>query len=883
MLSFDKSASSKTSILCSKPERIARVHATLANTVEDELQICARRVFKNEPIQHENTYDEIKESQFPNLQKYYTFLEKQPDYYYNSEEVFADDLKPVTEFTPKYEEIIGEFTVDESNAKNRIGVNLYKYSIFKNSPEPENIDILNPNCNITNGEEWLSTPVKKYYSEDEISEDCSYFGKRGIVDIFYKSDYLSAKTKVSLFFNVDEQNFDRKLKSSANYTNVLPLGVNFSVLQNDPNATYWCITLNGFIHKEEDVEWADFITENVEDYCKHSLYRNRKLPCVLIPYIPLQSDVLKVRNTDYYIPKDMNMMVKYTYKDSSNPEIITSTVELVPSPINEMKYLRYFVLDLKDSINVSISVYGVGKTQTIYLNNSFSPGGDKLILKDLETDVNIPREKMVTQNIDDLLECYFPHPMFKDANKMRQFFKSILSTNDALDNILTRSGHFVDDTVNYKTCYITNLLSLLTSLNEDVSSYEFGDFGGVYELRDFARLLSMNYSDLVGNIYSKDYDLYVDDTYKGSNLGFKIKIDKKLTIDTTTGAVLFETDKGIENYQLVVIDDHTKDARIVNLSSYCIHEWENIKDKETVEIEIGKDYKKFWGWNLLLPEQYQHYIENDSEIEYLDELEEKRRIIDNHYTFYLFDEYTDKKFLNNFIRDVDITNYGTRTENEFHELWFDKWGIPYDSIYKIINQSLSLSRVGESEYDTDGQDSFFNDAPCTVSFSMKFTQMTEVHILNDIISKYIYCSDEQTTKNALLNDLKNNFNNKLKIEWGDGTKLNKTVPNLVENDYKHTFEKGEYLITVSMSEDMWVDVATTQVTNNGVEIDGDKIRHISTYYGLIAKSQNEDGSISNYVFLPPRINGTVCQHEEPEPPVPEDEKFPLTVYTLVIK
>ena len=104
MLSFDQKASSKTTIKCSRPERIARVHATLANTVKDELQICARRVFKNEPIEHENTYDEIKEKQFPNLQKYYTFLERQSDYYYATDEIYADSLKPVNEFTPKYEE-----------------------------------------------------------------------------------------------------------------------------------------------------------------------------------------------------------------------------------------------------------------------------------------------------------------------------------------------------------------------------------------------------------------------------------------------------------------------------------------------------------------------------------------------------------------------------------------------------------------------------------------------------------------------------------------------------------------------------------------------------------------------------------------------------------
>ena len=113
------------------------------------------------------------------------------------------------------------------------------------------------------------------------------------------------------------------------------------------------------------------------------------------------------------------------------------------------------------------------------------------------------------------------------------------------------------DNIDLKNCLI-----LFASLNKNVSSYEFGDFGGVYELRDFARLLSMNYSDLVGNIYSKEYDLYVDDTYKGKNLGKKIKIDEKIRIDTKTGAVVLYDGKSKEykHYQIVIIDDHTKDA-----------------------------------------------------------------------------------------------------------------------------------------------------------------------------------------------------------------------------------------------------------------------------------------------------------------------------------
>lgn len=864
MLSFDQKASSKTAIKCSKPERIARVHATLANTVKDELLVCARRVFKNEPTYHENTYWEIRNSEFPNLQKYYAFLEKKSDYYYGTEDVYADELVPVTAYTPKYDEIIGEFVANETNGKSTIGVKLYKYSIFKKSPEQENIDILDPNCDITKGEQWLSTPVKKVYESSEFSDDCTVFGKRGIIDVFYKSDYISAKTKISLFFNVEGQDFDRNLKSSVNYTNVLPLGLNFSVLQNNPKDAYWCITLNGFIHKPEDKSWEEFSQESIEDYCKHSLFKNRKLPCVLIPYIPLESDVLKVKDSDYYIPKDLSMMVKCTTAGGTDSEVL-----LVPSKINELKYLRYFLLDLKSTINAAIEVYGTGKDFGIYINDTFSKNGDKLTLRDLN-DIIVPKEKMIHQDIDALIECYFPHPMFKDTPMMKSFFKSILETNEAFDNILTRSGHFVDDTVHYKTSYIHNLLSLLISLNEDISSYEWGDFTGVYELRDFTRLLSMNYSDLVGNIYSKEYDFYVDDSYKGVNLGNKIKIGETIKINKEGSIIAdaHETYDADDKTQLVVIDDYTGNARIINFSSYVIHEWDKIKDSDEIEIKIGRDYNVFWNWNLLIPNQYKELTLKYPLTE--EEITEKERAIDNHYTFYIFDETKNKRYINNFIRESDVINAGG--EDDFHDKWFDKWGIPYDSLYKIIDQSLSLNSVGENDED-EQSGRYFTDTPYSITLSMKFSENnTKVDIV-DIFSKYIYCAEYETVANKMLADIKGVFNARVKIDWGDTTKTSvyiKELPELIDA-MKHTYtEKGEYLISVSLTGSLWDDEGGTMVTNNGEIIDAEIIKHISTYYGLVAESQNQDGSITNLVFLPNKESKQ------------EDEMFPLTIYTLEI-
>lgn len=833
MLSFNEELSSKATIKCSKPERIARVQATLSNTVAEEFQICAKRVFYYEPEEHENTYEEIKEKEFPNLQKYYTFLERQSDFYYNSETVYCDDLVPVTKYTPKYENIIGEFIITEDK---NIGVNLYQFLKFKNSEKPKPLKILSPSCKIVEREVWQNVEVKPYYNISELNEDCWFFGRRAFTDIFYKSDYITVETKISLFFNIEEQKFDRKLLTSTNYTNIPPLGLHFSVIGNIPNEVRNCLTLNGFIHKAEELPWDEFDKYHIEDYCRHSLYRNRKLPCILIPYIPLTGDEFVIKGNEYYIPKDITMSCDYMPVPHPTAEGDESNILIVHSDINKMQYLKYFILDLKDYVDISIKVYGTGNETNLYINNGFIAGGDDppyLVLQDLN-ELVIPREKLVQQNIDALIECYFPHPMFKEADVMKSFFRSILANNGALDNILTRSAHFIDDTVNYKTSYISNLLSLLLSLNEDVKSYEFGDFGGVYELRDFARLLSMNTSDLIGNVYTKQYDLYADDTYKGKNLGNKIRIEDIIEIDKNGSVVA----AGIHAYdpadktQIVIIDDYTNEPRIANFSKYAIEtmdQWEG----ETKSLSIGEDYENFWGWNLLLPDSYS----------------DKSEIIDNHYSFYIFKDISDKKYINNFIREEDIVA-NTSQSQSFYEKWIDEWGLPYDSIFKIIDTSLALTKVGEYKGEIEDEDSF-NISKSKIAFYMEISDMLVINVI-DILQKYI----APITENDIVIDVNANYDGKLHIEWGDGDITEEQIdPARITTQMSHLYKpsnaKEKYLITVFLSKDIW-------------EKD-----EIYGKYKLVAKSQNSDNSIDNKAFI----------ENEKEPQLQDK---PLTVYTLSV-
>lgn len=842
MISFDKDKSSVSEIKCSKPELIAKIQATLANTVEEDLKVCAKRVFQYKQLAHENTYDEVKEKQFPHLHKYYTFLEKKPNYYIDTLISAEDKLEPTDKYTLDYHVILGEFIVKEQDGKNILDVNLYKFEEFKNMPTQPDLLMLDPWCDISEGETWISKKVNRFYNQKEINEDVVLFGKRAIEEIYYKSDYPSPNTTISLFFDIDEQLYDRDLKKSVNYTNIPPLGLTFKVAKNSKEDVRWCITLNGFIHKSDDISWDEFSNNFFDDYSENALFMNKKIPCVLIPYIPLFStEDLLLNNSQYYIPKDISFLSEY--KSIGERELEeNSYIELLKSEISDENYIRYFILNLKDYINIAITLYfGVGEENK------------KEILIDKElTDLDsvlVPREKTVKQNIDDLLNCYFPHPAFTNAGKMKTFFKSILNYNNVLDNILTRSYHFVDDTINYKTAYISNLLSLLTSMDEDVSSYEIGDFGSVYELRDFTRLLSMNHSDLVGNVYTKNYDFVVNDSYKGENLDKKLKIGDEIYVNKY-GEVVRAGNKiygDTDGRRMLMIDDHNGESKIIDFSTYVIHNIDNIEDDEwPIKLKIGDNYKKYWSWNIQLPAQYNYLIADDSDDLSDKDLEDKNRVIDNHYTFWIIKENdpTELRYLNNFIRDEDLqARKDLKDDFSDFDVWNAEWGVTYKCLMKIIHNALGSDYIKYEESDDN-----FNTNKQKISLSIRTDNSNAVFDLFNAIKTYI---SPGVNAQQLISDIKLNAKS-LSVDWGDGSSTSIATKNIFISTIEglnHKYDKpGDYLISINISSDIW----------------GDTISENNT---CIAKSSHN--YIESMIYIP---NSTEAGDDKP-----------LAIYTLVMK
>jgi len=87
-------------------------------------------------------------------------------------------------------------------------------------------------------------------------------------------------------------------------------------------------------------------------------------------------------------------------------------------------------------------------------------------------------------------------------------FEAVLG-NGFLNDILTSSDNFLDNTSNVKRCYLSNLISTLQMMGEDVTLFEKGAFEGINDLKNFVRFLSMNHTELIGHKVNKELDIRV--------------------------------------------------------------------------------------------------------------------------------------------------------------------------------------------------------------------------------------------------------------------------------------------------------------------------------------------------------------------------------------
>ena len=248
-------------------------------------------------------------------------------------------------------------------------------------------------------------------------------------------------------------------------------------------------------------------------------------------------------------------------------------------------------------------------------------------------------------------------------------------------------------------------------MGDEVTEYEYTNLDGINDLKEFARLLSMNHSDLVGHTREEEWDITINKDNKGKNVGEVISLDTELYLENKKdyevgekdyyGKILKVKPQGGEEItvkydggvDLIVHDKYTNDTKMVNFRTY-------LSKNETNVIKIS-EYQSDWGWNLLLPENFDilnkkiEEFENkknnsnysSSQIAYFENevkrlKQKKHDLIDGYYDFYLLNPKKNKYRIGNFLNDSEITE-----EIESVEGWESEWGIAHDILMKILTKN----------------------------------------------------------------------------------------------------------------------------------------------------------------------------------------------------
>ena len=757
MLRFDKSCT-KTSIKCSKIERIARIESLISNNVDKELNVSVKRIFSKE--EHESnykeigrSYDDIPKNDFFHMEQYWCSLKNTQTLFYNSNQIYTSELTPSDLYTPRYNKLYCKFFYDEKNKESApIGLSFYQVIPYKKIDDNlKKITVTNPYTTITDRQTRKTYDITQVYTEDQLPEGVTYCGMRGWVDIFYKNDYIGNPNTLSIVHDIENENITGELQSSSNYLNINPLGLTFGIAKNDKDDIRIGVSSSGFLKPVEDGAKLSDSEIFVDQHLRNSLYKGIDLNCYIFPYVIYDDTDVKIMNDTYYVPKDVVLGLSHSLQtDEKYGKASEVNVNPAPEPIYPWMYSIPLILNNYIDIIFNVST-NRSKSFAIRLT-------EKPLLNPLS--VNIPHEKSAHIDVDRLLDVYMIHPMFKDKPNLRALMKSYVG--GFVEKIITEGNNFLDNTANVRTCYLSNLLSTLKMMGQDVTEFEYSSLEGINDLKKFARILSINHSDLVGHVVNVDYDITINKDNKGANVGDCIDLDNIITLVTSKpaddqpgkkdnygkiqyvqiGSIKHQVNV-IGGVDLIVHDKYTNDTKIVNFRSY-------LKNGGKSTMTIG-EYEPFWDWNLLLPDgfmslkekidEYQKRADNvgySSEQRNFYKTEIKRlqntrkELIRSYYDFYLLNPNKGDLRIGNFLREEDITEKIDSTAE-----WESIWGITHDILMKIMleNGGLMNNRDGGRDYDGDDtwKSVYINLSKSFSKGEVQVTGCDEISLYGDVI------------------------------------------------------------------------------------------------------------------------------------------------------
>ena len=693
-LNIDKSW--KDSISCCKNNNLGKIQVTISNNISSEPRVSAIRRWK-EGDTKEPSYFDISPNIYYHRDKYYTFLEKQEVRSIGSidSNFIQSFLRPVTSYKPEYIEIYGYFSY---NSK----VELNAYIIGnKDIISQLELDMINPSDKATKvlTSERAKINIININDKKNLPAQATLIGKVAIIDIWYKNDFVGKSDDLVFEFDKDTFKFKNEPASSDFYLNIPPLGKTVYIgFENNEKNLIQALTSNGLFNSEYIFNSDKRFNINsesalkIENHLIYNLYLDYEIEVYNSYFILNDSlengdktyNLYKQHRLLYELKSDtpdnlkLNQIGVYGDSDSGESESDDSNsyIDLYHiKPISERGFrLQY------EANNKTINFLSCNKITSL----------EKLVL---------PSEKQSGVDAKKVLETYMQHPMYDDTPNLKIFLDDIFNRNNMLSYITTKGLNILNDNVNYKTCYLNKFLSILEMMDEPATYFDMSSFDKINDLKELVRILTMNYSDLFGNVLSNEFDIRIGYTYKGYNVGEQLEPDDIYLCEIITDEdgssrpgdiVAIRRGKKIlplstKTPYLVLKDDFSFETSLVGFVGVTPSSIETFEDQteewkakhewtELYAFDLN-DYNKSWGWVLNLPEEF---ATKDN----------KPLFIDAYYSLYLFNPNTPQIRKYNFLSENTIPKVDGKQISV--EDWNDDYGFAYDCLMKILTYNLNL-------------------------------------------------------------------------------------------------------------------------------------------------------------------------------------------------
>lgn len=664
----------KKSFIC-KNNKLGSLGISLSYDILSSPKITPIRSWDNG--KDEVHYKDCKKNRNYHLSKYYTFLEEDESYSIDRE-VSTTILRPTESYTPHYFNIYGKVIKKEENGT--VCVDAY----------------ISNEALVYNDFKWFKpysfsdTLIKNDDFEIKVISDLAtlpagydIIGQLGIVNIWYRNDYYKENATNRLLFEIDKSTIETL--SSQDFltesSNIPPLGISTILHKPDLSdanirrgltSTGLWRSNNMKHHNNKNINFS------IEEYVYNNFYKDYTISAYYSYFI--KNDKINIDDEPTY-----NILKSLNAEEFNSLTLYSSNVYnkcIIEEKTKGESYKIYDITPLADNFELI-----AGNKDVLYKHFE---------LIDMSSLI-LPQEKFKDINVGELIDTYTPHTLFDEATNLKIMLKSILENKNILSRIVTKGDSLLDDNVNFKTCYVDKLISFLKMINEQIDKFNIDSFTKINEIRDLMRIFSMNYSHLFGNIFKIADDIKIKNGFAGKNVGDVLNHDDIIYCDKNYNLIAIKQNgkisKIIESARtpyIIVLDNFSNETTLhsfhgISSYEYCdfseeTEEWaKNNQDiiKEAAYCYTIDAYEPSWGWSLNLPED-------------VNAMTEKSKVINNFYSFYLYNPSNEYERKYNFVDEKTIPMSKNDDTQISKEEWEEDYGFMHHCLMKVLTDKLLI-------------------------------------------------------------------------------------------------------------------------------------------------------------------------------------------------